>query len=109
MTCQSTYRDEETFLAWARADFACVVLNLHVPHAPRGVARAAAAFRALVDLAIARRGSYYLTYSRWARRDQLLTCYPQFGELLRRKRALDPDEVLTSDWYRHCRELVGVR
>ena len=100
-------RDEETFLAWARKDFACVVVNLHVPHTPAGVARAASAFRALVDLAIVRRGSYYLTYSRWARRDQLLTCYPQFGELLRRKRGLDPDEVLTSDWYRHCRDLVG--
>ena len=25
-------RDDESFLAWAREDFACVVLNLHVVH-----------------------------------------------------------------------------
>jgi FAD/FMN-containing dehydrogenase len=94
-------KDEESFLAWARERYACVIFNLHVRHAPDGLARAADAFRSLIDLAIVRSGSYFLTYHRWARRDQVLACYPQLPELLRRKKAYDPDERFQSDWYRH--------
>ena len=36
-----------------------------------------------------------------SRRDQLLRCYPQMPEFLRRKRLADPDERFSSDWYRH--------
>ena len=39
--------------------------------------------------------------SRWASLEQVESCYPQFGEFLRLKRAHDPDEVFQSDWYRH--------
>jgi hypothetical protein len=30
-------RDAESFLAWAREDFACVVFNLHVEHSDAGI------------------------------------------------------------------------
>ena len=35
-------RDDETFLPWATESYACVVLNLHVEHTPRGMEQAAA-------------------------------------------------------------------
>jgi FAD/FMN-containing dehydrogenase len=100
-------KDEESFLAWARDRYACVIFNLHTRHTPDGVERAAAAFRSLIDLAITRGGSYYLTYHRWARRDQVLACYPQLPELLRRKKAHDPEERFQSDWYRHYSALLA--
>ena len=53
--------------------------------------------------------SYYLTYHRWARRDQVEWCCPQFAEFLRRKRAHDPDELFQSDWYRHYRAMFADR
>jgi FAD/FMN-containing dehydrogenase len=96
-------RDDETMLRWARERFACVVFNLHVEHTLGAVAYAADTFRALIDLAIAENGSYYLTYHRWARRDQVARCYPQMREFLAAKRRFDPDEVFQSDWYRHYR------
>src|SRR4029453_5256346 len=34
-------RDDETFLAWARERFACIVFNLHVDHTPEAIASAA--------------------------------------------------------------------
>ncbi len=98
-------RDDETFLAWAREPWACVVFNLHVDHAPVGIAGAAAHFRRLIDLGRSFDGSYYLTYHRWACRGQLLSCYPQFPAFLRLKRRHDPGEVFQSDWYRHYRRL----
>lgn len=100
-------RDEDSFLAWAREDFACVIFNLHVDHDASGLARARVDFQRLIDRAIEHRGSYFLTYHRYARRDQLLACYPEMPEFLRRKRALDPEERLSSDWYRHHTELLS--
>ena len=93
--------DEESFLAWATDRWACIIFNLCVPHTPEGIARAADDFRGLIDLAIERGGKYYLTYHRWARRDQVETCYPQFVDFLRAKREHDPDGRFESDWYRH--------
>mgnify|MGYP000870366158 CR=1 FL=1 len=97
-------RDVESVLAWAREPWACVVFNLHVRHDAAGLAAAAASFRALIDLAIARGGSYYLTYHRWATRGQVEAAHPRFAEFLRAKREFDPAGRWSSDWYRHhCR------
>lgn len=100
-------RDAETFLPWAREDFACVIFNLHVRHDPAGQAHAADAFRRLIDMAIARGGSYYLTYHRHATRAQVEACYPRFREFLALKLRHDPTERFQSDWYRHYRNLLA--
>jgi FAD/FMN-containing dehydrogenase len=100
-------RDDETFLAWARERYACVIFNLHVEHTQAAIAAAAEAFRALIDLAIEQGGSYYLTYHRWARKDQVERCYPQMREFLALKRRHDPDEVFQSNWYRHSRAMFA--
>ncbi len=54
---------------------------------------------------VARGGSYYLTYHRWATRAQIEACHPRFVEFLQLKRHHDPEELFQSDWYRHHREL----
>jgi FAD/FMN-containing dehydrogenase len=93
-------RDDESLLAWAREPWACVVMNLHVEHTRTGVENAAVAFRRLIDLALERGGSFYLTYHRWATARQLLAAYPQLPAFLEAKRAHDPGELFQSDWYR---------
>jgi FAD/FMN-containing dehydrogenase len=100
-------KDNETFLAWARERYACIIFNLHVDHTPADIERAAGAFRALIDLGIRHGGSYYLTYHRWARKDQVERCYPQLPALLSLKRQFDPDEVFQSNWYRHYRDMFA--
>src|SRR5205085_5355700 len=85
-TVRMIEKDDETFLAWARDRYACVIFNLHIDHTPRGIEEAAGVFRDLIDLGIAHGGSYYLTYHRWARRDQVERCYPQMAEFLALKR-----------------------
>jgi FAD/FMN-containing dehydrogenase len=100
-------RDDESFLAWAREPWACIIFNLHVAHTEDGVRKATADFRRLIDRAIERRGSYYLTYHRFAGREQVEACYPQFAEFLRLKRQHDPDERFQSDWYRHYRAMFA--
>ena len=100
-------RDEESILAWARQRWACIIFNLHVPHAPDALERTRRAFQYLIDAAIAYQGSYYLTYHRWATRPQVEACYPQFAEFLRLKRTFDHEERFQSDWYRHYREMFA--
>jgi len=98
-------RDDESFLAWADQAYACIVFNLHVPHSPAGLETAAADFRRLIDRGLEQNGSFFLTYHRWATREQIAWAYPQFPEFLRFKRRYDPDERFQSDWYRHHKAL----
>ena len=100
-------RDDESVLAWARQPWACVVINLHVDHSAQGLNQAQADFRCLIETAAAFGGSYYLTYHRWATRDQVERCHPRIREFLARKRFYDPGEVFTSDWYTHHVRLLG--
>ncbi len=100
-------QDDESFLAWAKQSFACIIFNLHVPHTTAGLDKAAADFRRLIDRALERGGSYFLTYHRWARREQIERCYPQFSEFLRLKRRIDPEERFQSEWYRHYRAMFA--
>ena len=93
--------DTTTFLPWAREAWACTIFNLHVDHSPAGLARSGDAFRSLIDMAIRRDGSYFLTYHRHARRSQVEACYPQMADFLRLKRKYDPDGRFQSEWYRH--------
>ena len=107
-TVRMIEKDDETFLAWARDRYACVIFNLHIDHAPEDIGRNAETFRQLIDLGIAHRGSYYLTYHRWARQDQVECCYPQMREFLALKRKHDPEELFQSTWYRHYRKMFGI-
>jgi len=96
-------KDTGTFLPWARQDYACIVMNLRVTHTTEGKAQAAATFRKLIDLALEREGSFFLTYHRWATREQMLAAYPQFPAFLQHKKRYDPKELFQSEWYRHWR------
>lgn len=98
-------KDDESFLRWAREPYACIIFNLHTDHTAGARESTAGHFRRLIDMAIGRGGSYYLTYHRWARRDQLEACYPQFTQFLERKEQWDPEQRFTSDWYRHYRKM----
>ena len=62
-------------------------------------------FRSLIDAGINHGGSYYLTYHRWATREQVVACYPRFAEFLQMKRTYDADEMFQSDWYRHYKKM----
>jgi FAD/FMN-containing dehydrogenase len=102
-------KDDESFLAWAKENYVCIIFNLHVVHSESCIAKATADFRRLIDRAIEHGGSYYLTYHRWATRPQVESCYPEFVEFLRLKTKYDPEERFQSDWYRHYKNMFADR
>lgn len=99
--------DTDSFLRWAKEPYACIIFNLHVDHEPAHIEQSADAFRCLIDLGIERGGSYYLTYHKWASKEQVLHCYPQFPEFLQKKLEYDPNEIFQSTWYQHYKQLLG--
>jgi hypothetical protein len=106
-TIRLIQRDRDAFLKWAKQDYACVIFNLHVDHDRSGLERAAGDFRRLIDRAIEQGGSYFLTYHRFARADQVLRCYPEFPEFLRQQRQWDPQGQFVSDWSSHMTRLMA--
>jgi FAD/FMN-containing dehydrogenase len=100
-------RDDESFLPWAKQPYACTIFNLHTVHSPEGLQRSKYAFRRLIDMAVRREGTYYLTYHRYATRNQVESCYPRFAEFLRLKKKYDPEERFQSDWYRYYKSMFA--
>ncbi|MCE3043568.1 FAD-binding protein [Legionella sp. 16cNR16C] len=100
-------KDNESYLPWATQDYACIVFNFHVDHSKQGIAKAQHDFRLIIDRALEHDGSYFLTYHRWARKDQVLKAYPQFIEFLKLKKKYDPDEIFQSNWYRYYKQLFN--
>ena len=100
-------QDDETFLPWAKQDYACIIFNLRVEWSEEGRKKAKQDFRMLIDRALELDGSYFLTYHKWARKDQIIQAYPQFVEFLRKKLEYDPDERFQSEWYRHYKQMFA--
>lgn len=100
-------RDDESFLAWAREPYACVIVNLHAVHTPDGLARVGDAFRGLIHRALGHGGSYFLTYHRFAERRQVEAAHPRFVDFLKAKRRHDPEERFQSEWYRFYRAMFA--
>ncbi len=98
-------QDNETFLAYAKKSYARVSFNIHTLHTSEGMEHSQQAFRRLIDMAIRRGGSYYLTHHKFATREQVKACYPQFPEFLSLKKQYDPEGRFQSDWYRHYKEM----
>jgi FAD/FMN-containing dehydrogenase len=98
-------QDKESFLAWARKPYACVIFNVHIEHTTGGVIRGADALRRLIDIGLRSGGSYYPTYNRYALRRQVDVCYPQMPEFLKLKLKYDPEEIFQSEWYRHYKRM----
>jgi len=94
-------RDTESLLAWARESWACVIFNLHIPRAEAARDKTADDFRRLIDRGLEQGGSYYLTYHRWATRDQVLSAHPRIVEFLELKKRHDRSTRFDSEWHRH--------
>lgn len=100
-------RDDDTFLAWAKNQQVCILCNLHVVHTDDGKRKAADDLRRLIGRAIEFGGSYYLTYHRWATRDQVTKAYPRLVDFLKLKQKYDPHERFQSTWYQHYKTMYA--
>jgi FAD/FMN-containing dehydrogenase len=104
-TVRLVEEDKESFLAWAKKPWACVIFNVHIEHTTGGMIRGGDALRRLIDIGLRHGGSYYPTYHRYALKRQVDACFPQMEEFLTLKRKYDRDELFQSEWYRHYKRM----
>jgi FAD/FMN-containing dehydrogenase len=102
-----THEDRDSFLRWARREYAAVTLQLPEPPVLGAAVRSTQLRRELLDAAIARGGSFPVWCTSDATRAQVEACYPQLRSFLAEKRRVDPAERLTNAWYRHYRSLFA--
>jgi hypothetical protein len=87
-------------LAYAPAgDMFAVIHMSNVPLSPAGQAHVAMVTRELVDAALERGGTYYLTYQLYPTPEQLHRAYPNARQAFERKRFYDPGETFSSQFY----------
>jgi len=98
-------QDRDSFLAWAKKRYACVIFTPHFPDDALEKRKASEIYRQLAQAAIKRGGSFYLTYNRFAARNEMDLAYPQFAEFLQLKRKYDPTQLFQSEWYRYYRDM----
>jgi FAD/FMN-containing dehydrogenase len=98
-------QDRDSFLAWAKKRYACVIFTVHSSSEAHALGKMGEICRQLIRSGVKRSGSFYLTYNRFAAREELDSAYPQFGEFLVLKKKYDPMELFQSDWYRHYKAL----
>ena len=104
---RNTAQETDSFLRWARRDYAAAALHLGEPAVLGAAVRATQLRRSLIDAAIALGGSFAVSCTPEATRAHLDACYPQLAEFLAEKRRIDPGERIVNAWYRHLRRLFG--
>jgi FAD/FMN-containing dehydrogenase len=100
-------QDKDSYLAWAKKRYACVIFSPHSSGETQALRKTGEVCRQLMRAANKRGGSFYLTYNRFATRDELASAYPQFQEFLSLKKQYDPRETFQSDWYRYYKGLYA--
>lgn len=100
ISVRRTQPEGDSLLRWATREWAGVRISFGVrPTLGAGV-RAAQIRRLLLEMALARKGSFPLHEARHATRAQLEACYPMLAAFLAEKRRADPEARLQSAWYR---------
>ena len=100
-------QDKDSYLAWAKKRYACVIFSPHASGEPQALKKTGDVCRQLIRAANKRGGSFYLTYNRFAQRDELASAYPQFQDFLNLKKRYDLRETFQSDWYRYYKGLFA--
>jgi FAD/FMN-containing dehydrogenase len=106
-TVRCTEQDKESFHAWAKKRYACVIFSPHTSGETQALRKTGEVCRQIIRAANKRGGSFYLTYNRFATRDELASAYPQFPDFLNFKKQHDPREIFQSDWYKYYKGLYA--
>jgi hypothetical protein len=75
-------QENETFLHRAQDSFAFIIFPLFVDPSSGGMMKSQLQSQTLIDCAIDEGGFFYLTYYKWAGKDQIETFYSQFLSFL---------------------------
>jgi FAD/FMN-containing dehydrogenase len=105
VTIRNVYKDEDTFLNYAREEVFAFVLFFNQPITAEAEADMTGLTQELIAAAHASNGVYYLPYRLHASVDQMKQAYPMSEKFFHMKLAYDPDEVFQNKFYQQYRTL----
>lgn len=62
--------------------------------------------RHMIDVVLRLGDTYYLTYQRYATRQQLVRAYPRIDDFFQSKQRWDPHSLFENDWYNVYRNMT---
>lgn len=90
--------DTHTLMAWAREDVFSFVVYYKQSTAPQAQHAVAAWTRAMIALALAHGGSYYLPYQLHATREQFASAYPRAAEFRALRQSIGANRLRNTLW-----------
>jgi decaprenylphospho-beta-D-ribofuranose 2-oxidase len=97
--------DSESLLSYAPREAAfAAVLYINEPLTPEGCAKAKLLIQRLTQLAVQHQGTFYLTYARDVKLDDLRSAYPGIDTFFREKHRVDPENRFTSRFFELYRQ-----
>ncbi len=102
LNCSIRYvkKNSESLLSYAQQDSFSFVLYINILNMQYGKDATQQWTQELIDQAIKCGGSFYLPYLLSARKDQLLSAYPNFQEFLNTKKKYDPNGIFSNELFR---------
>ena len=101
VTLRDVRRDPDSLMAFARQDSIAFVLFFSQPATEEGEESMRRATRKLIESAAAVNGTFYLPYRLHYTPQQFRRAYPQAAEFLQLKKRVDPESLLSNDFYRY--------
>ncbi|MDO3382453.1 FAD-binding oxidoreductase [Gilvimarinus algae] len=99
MTLRYVPENIESVLSYAQSEMIAVVLYINMELSEAAINQAQSWTRALVDLTLKHRGTYYLTYQGFPTTEQFRQAYPRWLDFLRTKCQYDPTEIFSNHFY----------
>ncbi len=92
--------NRDALLPYAPKDRFAIVLFINLPTTKQAEHTMKQASQEMIASVLELNGRYYLPYGLYASKDQLYQSYPEFSALIELKKRLDPDNLLTNQFYK---------
>ena len=106
VTIRIVNKDDITYLKYAKKKVYAFVLYFKVFKISHGTLFKDFCNR-LINLTLKNNGTFYLPYSLFFNKKQLLSAYPNFNTFIKHKKKFDKNEIFFSKFYDYCCQLLN--
>ncbi|GAA4854957.1 FAD-binding oxidoreductase [Paenibacillus vulneris] len=99
ITVRYVNQDREAVLSYAQEDMFALVCLFNVPLSDEGQERFKQSIQSVIDRVIAHKGTYYLPYAAYPKREQFEAAYPRSREFWDKKSEYDPEGLFMNYFY----------
>ncbi len=107
VTVRKTIQDTEALVAYAQTDMYAFVSYYQIKRGREGEQQMQGFTKDLVKLLNQLKGTFYLAYQPYGTQLDLLKMYPNLPALFALKQRIDPEQILSNEWYRGFKNVMA--